>query len=282
MRSVFLDSTKNLSSTMNTTNNHSESSSRNNTHYGSLLLDANKNKEIDSSHDDDENSMIIPTIAMTREAQLLQSQNRNPFFSRVGGKQKRRFVLLAKVVLPLLALVCGTYPLLVSIPTASVTKQLAVARTTPIPVNSTAAAAASTSSVSPFFEHVLEWKEIPLQDAPSDYDHNYQRTVTDPTTSNHYKASIEFCSDPSKGLYGYGPVGKCVPGKPAPLIRMKPKTFYHLTLYNNASSGIDTNIHTHGLHVSGVGTVDDVTRVARPGECLTYDVSFVLVLYCTT
>jgi hypothetical protein len=48
-------------------------------------------------------------------------------------------------------------------------------------------------------------------------------------------------------------------------------SFYHLTLFNNAH--IDTNLHTHGLHVSGVGTVDDVTRVAKPGECLTYDVS---------
>ena len=51
----------------------------------------------------------------------------------------------------------------------------------------------------------------------------------------------------------------------------EPYRFYQLTLYNNAH--IDTNLHTHGLHVSGVGTVDDVTRVAKPGECLVYDVS---------
>ena len=117
---------------------------------------------------------------------------------------------------------------------------------------------------SPFFEHVLEWTEVPLEEAPSDYDGR-------PGSSNHYRAAIEFCSDPKKDLFGYGPVGNCVPGGPAPLIRIKPKEFYHLTLYNNAH--IDTNLHTHGLHVSGVGTVDDVTRVAKPGECLTYDVS---------
>ena len=53
--------------------------------------------------------------------------------------------------------------------------------------------------------------------------------------------------------------------------RFAPHRFYSLTLYNNAH--VDTNLHTHGLHVSGVGTVDDVTRVAKPGECLVYNVS---------
>lgn len=130
-----------------------------------------------------------------------------------------------------------------------------------------------TTGGSPFFESVLEWNEVPLAESPShyDYDSNNNRsgTTEGATTSNHYRASIEFCSDPDRGLYGYGPVGNCVPGKAAPLIRMKPKRFYHLTLFNNAH--IDTNLHTHGLHVSGVGTVDDVTRVAKPGECLTYE-----------
>ena len=121
---------------------------------------------------------------------------------------------------------------------------------------------------SPFFENVLEWKEIPLAEAPSNYDGHSSSS----SSSNHYTASIEFCSDPAKNLYGYGPVGNCVPGgHTSPLIRIQPKHFYHLTLQNNAH--IDTNLHTHGLHVSGVGTVDDVTRVAKPGECLTYDVS---------
>lgn len=129
---------------------------------------------------------------------------------------------------------------------------------------------------SPFFEHVLEWKEVPLSDFLFDANstrstRNSEELNDNAQISNHYKASIEFCSDPSKNLYGYGPVGNCVPGRPAPLIRMQPKRFYQLTLHNNAH--IDTNLHTHGLHVSGVGTTDDVTRVAKPGECLVYNVS---------
>jgi len=80
------------------------------------------------------------------------------------------------------------------------------------------------SSHSPFFEHVLEWKEIPLDEAPTDYDHNYNNTgSTSNVGSNHYRASIEFCSDPDTNSYGYGPVGECVPGKAAPLIRIQPK-----------------------------------------------------------
>ena len=73
---------------------------------------------------------------------------------------------------------------------------------------------------SPFFEHVLEWKEVPSLS-------NDNNTSTSNSNSgaitSYYSAAIEFCSDPNKELYGYGPVGKCVPGKAAPLIRMQPK-----------------------------------------------------------
>ncbi|VEU44449.1 unnamed protein product [Pseudo-nitzschia multistriata] len=123
-----------------------------------------------------------------------------------------------------------------------------------------------TIAYSPFFEHVLEWKQLDMADSSQDEDDD---DGSSKRSSNHYHASIEFCSDPKRGLYAYGPVGNCVPGTPAPLIKMKPKHFYHLTLVNNAH--IDTNVHTHGLHVSGVGSVDDVTRVAEPGKCLTYE-----------
>jgi hypothetical protein len=61
---------------------------------------------------------------------------------------------------------------------------------------------------------------------------------------------LEFCSD-GNVTFGYGLLGECTPGQPSPLIRMKPKQHYQLTLVNNAH--IDTNLHTHGLHVSGVG-----------------------------
>mmetsp|Transcript_23732 Transcript_23732/g.51889 ORF Transcript_23732/g.51889 Transcript_23732/m.51889 type:complete len:657 (-) Transcript_23732:2329-4299(-) len=121
-----------------------------------------------------------------------------------------------------------------------------------------------------FFEHVLEWKQLDMADTSEDEgDSDDYSSSSSNKMSNHFKAAIEFCSDPERELYAYGPVGNCVPGKAAPLIKMKPKHFYHLTLVNNAD--IDTNIHTHGLHVSGVGTVDDVTRVAEPGKCLTYE-----------
>jgi FtsP/CotA-like multicopper oxidase with cupredoxin domain len=69
-------------------------------------------------------------------------------------------------------------------------------------------------------------------------------------SDGHLHGVLEFCSDGNK-TYGYGVLGDCVPGQPSPLIRMKPKHHYHLTLVNNAH--IDTNLHTHGLHVSGVG-----------------------------
>lgn len=174
---------------------------------------------------------------------------------------------VVKIVLPLLALWCGLLPILLSIPPAnssiSIVSGSGSSKANPL-LRTSSSNLYSEPQTSPFFEHVLEWFEIPLDEVPTVYDH--------PGNSNHYRGSIEFCSDPSTNLFGYGPVGKCVPGKPAPVIRIKPKHFYQLTLYNNAH--IDTNIHTHGLHVSGVGTVDDVTRVAKPGECLTYDVSW--------
>lgn len=66
----------------------------------------------------------------------------------------------------------------------------------------------------------------------------------------HLFGVLEFCSDGNKS-YAYGLLGRCQPGQPSPLLRMKTKHHYHLILVNNAH--IDTNLHTHGLHVSGVG-----------------------------
>jgi hypothetical protein len=75
-----------------------------------------------------------------------------------------------------------------------------------------------------------------------------------------FYAVLEFCSDGNE-TYAYGPLRNCKPGQPSPLIRMKPKRHYHLTLVNNAH--IDTNLHTHGLHVSGVGKKPENTFVLR-------------------
>jgi FtsP/CotA-like multicopper oxidase with cupredoxin domain len=70
------------------------------------------------------------------------------------------------------------------------------------------------------------------------------------TSERQSSGVLEFCSDGNE-TYGYGSLGDCIPGQPSPLIRMKPRHHYQLTLVNNAH--IDTNLHTHGLHVSGVG-----------------------------
>merc|ERR1712238_271340 len=79
---------------------------------------------------------------------------------------------------------------------------------------------------SPFFPVVLPWKQETMADSSEDVGDDNEPTVM----SNHYKSVLEFCSDEEKGLYGYGLLGECVPGQPSPLIRMKPKTFYQLTL----------------------------------------------------
>eukprot|EP00980_Cylindrotheca_fusiformis_P029981 scaffold24136_cov157-Cylindrotheca_fusiformis.AAC.3 len=54
----------------------------------------------------------------------------------------------------------------------------------------------------------------------------------------------------------------------APVIRMNPRRNYKLILINRSHQ--PTNLHAHGLHVSGVGIHDDVTRNVDPGNCLEY------------
>ena len=52
---------------------------------------------------------------------------------------------------------------------------------------------------------------------------------------------------------------------------MTPGTTYKLTLQNDsADSTLKTNIHTHGLHITGSGDGDDVTRFVTGGNCLEY------------
>ena len=83
---------------------------------------------------------------------------------------------------------------------------------------------------------------------------------------------MEFCEDMqgTTTKYGYrlrGATTSCgdVNG---PVLRMKPNKVYKLTLVNRAQ--VDTNLHTHGLHVVGAGDSDDPTRIVKPGECLDY------------
>ena len=133
---------------------------------------------------------------------------------------------------------------------------------------------------SPFFPVVLPWTQVIVEDVAKEAAAAGAATAAN---TNHYKGVMEFCGSSTTGKFAYGLPGECIPGESvAPLIRMQPQQLYALTLINTAD--INTNLHTHGLHVSGVGTVDDVTRVVEPGMCLTYEVSlhicFVYFSYC--
>ena len=125
---------------------------------------------------------------------------------------------------------------------------------------------------SPFFPVVLPWTQVVVEDVAAAAGAAAAGAAnTNTGHTNHYKGVVEFCGNSTTGKFAYGLPGECVPGESvAPLIRMQPQQYYALTLINTAD--IHTNVHTHGLHVSGVGTVDDVTRVVEPGMCLTYEV----------
>ena len=135
---------------------------------------------------------------------------------------------------------------------------------------SSIASSTTITASSPFFPVVLPWTQVVLEDVATEAAAAAAGTVAN---TKHYKGVLEFCGSSTTGKFGYGLPGACVPGESvAPLIRMQPQQYYALTLINTAD--INTNLHTHGLHVSGVGTVDDVTRVVEPGKCLTYEVSW--------
>jgi len=93
-----------------------------------------------------------------------------------------------------------------------------------------------------------------------------------------FSAVLEFCYDDMKwdgdprtnDVYGYRLSGQEECAGTAPLIRLKPGYKYRLTLRNTANPSIQTNLHTHGLHISGDGNADDVTRFVDGGKCLDY------------
>ena len=70
---------------------------------------------------------------------------------------------------------------------------------------------------------------------------------------------------------------------PGPTIRMTRGNFYKIKLVNNLSPTTHdpthnvlkdaniTNLHTHGLHVSGSGNSDNVLRMVNGGECADYE-----------
>lgn len=89
------------------------------------------------------------------------------------------------------------------------------------------------------------------------------------TETYDYCGVLEFCS-PSAGSYGYrqlNPDGIC--SSPGPTIRINSGKRYLLTLVNNVPETV-TNLHTHGLHISGAGNADDVTRFVEYNHMLHY------------
>ena len=88
---------------------------------------------------------------------------------------------------------------------------------------------------------------------------------------------IEFCvvaagsPGTSPTLFGYRASPSATCARPGPIIRMQPGSRYKLTLHNGAPLGNPTNLHTHGLHISGGGNADDITREVDGGDCLQYN-----------
>ncbi len=75
-----------------------------------------------------------------------------------------------------------------------------------------------------------------------------------------FSSSLEFCLT-GTAAYGYrlSSTDACL--SPGPIIRMAPGYRYLINFKNGAPAGTEpTNLHTHGLHISGDGNSDDVTR----------------------
>ena len=92
-------------------------------------------------------------------------------------------------------------------------------------------------------------------------------TMVNVPWSNANTASIEFCEDDNKN-FGYRLPGEvsCLLAKL--VVRVSPGQNYRLTIINNATQ--TTNLHTHGLHISGNGNADNPARQVSSGQCLTY------------
>ena len=189
------------------------------------------NENVDVSIDDNGTDIEITNSDDEFEDEIVLSSTSTDvlFGNNSGNKQKEHNRVDRRFLLPLVALALALMTLLVSWYLRGSPTGFLIPNTT---TTTTATNADETENESPpqpftanspFFEHVLEWREVPLADVLSDYESDYESDSGAANASNHYKASIEFCSDPDKGLYGYGPVGNCVPGRAAPLIRMTPK-----------------------------------------------------------
>jgi hypothetical protein len=108
-------------------------------------------------------------------------------------------------------------------------------------------------------------KQLPSPSSSSYFDVlPWQRVEDELDGSMYYVGFLEFCSIGEK-VFFYRAVSSANSSVPcenatstvSPLIRMFPRTHYKLILINRSRQ--PTNIHTHGLHVAGVGIVDDVS-----------------------
>jgi FtsP/CotA-like multicopper oxidase with cupredoxin domain len=98
---------------------------------------------------------------------------------------------------------------------------------------------------------------------------------TDPDDYYHFHGFLEFCQqtlpDGTSYFQGYRDLsisnGPCC--SPGPTISLIPGYNYKATLRNGAAEL--TNIHTHGVHLMGIGNGDDITRTVAHGECLGYN-----------
>ena len=77
------------------------------------------------------------------------------------------------------------------------------------------------------------------------------------------KARIEFSYDSEADVYGYRLPGDTSCGPAGIVIRMRPGREYTLIIDNQSDQV--TNIHTHGLHISGEGSADNTLREVDPG-----------------
>lgn len=100
-------------------------------------------------------------------------------------------------------------------------------------------------------------------------------TACSASPSTHHRVvcgELEFCENHTHGTFGYRQPGHPLCASPGPTIRLTAGTTYLLTLINAAiSSQQPTNLHAHGLHISGDGNADDPRREALPGDCLRYN-----------
>ena len=90
-------------------------------------------------------------------------------------------------------------------------------------------------------------------------------------------ARLEFCTLEGyvyeDGKFGYKmDGGDCL--SPGPTMYMTSGLTYGFVLCSEETTDVNhpgTNIHTHGLHISGSGNSDDITRHIYPGSCGFYE-----------